>query len=271
MDRPTIALLTDFGDRDFFVASMKGVIIGINPDVRLVDIGHLIPSYSPETAAFQLWAVRSFFRPGTIFLTVVDPGVGTQRKVLLAATRAGYYYVAPDNGILSMVLREDPPRSLHWVSECRYALPHVSRTFEGRDRMAPAAAWLSRGIPCEKFGPECVSYIELETPGPQKRKDRLIGSIIYIDTFGNAITNLPGEWIEEWSDGAAQELICMIGKEEVPLGKSYADAADGAPLFLEGSMSLMEIAVCRGSAAERWQLRIGDEFTVLKRKAEADP
>jgi S-adenosylmethionine hydrolase len=261
--RPVIALLSDFGESDYFVASMKAVMLGINPDLRFIDITHRLPAFDPAAAAFVLWAAFRYFPKGTIFLAVVDPGVGTARKVLVAETGDGYFFVAPDNGILTRVLKQDPPRRLHALTERAYALSEPTRTFEGRDRMAPAAAWLSRGVDCDDFGPRCVSYVMLETKGPRRTKRGLRGRIIYTDAFGNAITDIPEAWVRDLMGEDTPGPSCLVGKERIPLKGSYSEAARGDPLCLIGSVGLIEIAVREGSAVKRLGLRIGDRVAVV--------
>ncbi len=143
--RPLIALLTDFGSADHYAGTMKGVMAGICPDATLIDITHDIPPHDVTAGALELAAAYRFFPVGTIFLAVVDPGVGSARRGLAVDT-GDYRFVAPDNGVLTVVSRETPPKKVVELTERRYARPTVSRTFEGRDRFAPAAAWLAKGI-----------------------------------------------------------------------------------------------------------------------------
>jgi S-adenosyl-L-methionine hydrolase (adenosine-forming) len=149
--RPIIALLSDFGVRDHYVAAMKGTILGICPDACLVDITHDIPPQEVGAAALELAACYRAFPPGTIFLAVVDPGVGSTRRAM-AASAGGYLFVAPDNGLLSPVLQQDPSASAVELTSSRYAAASISRTFEGRDRFAPAAAWLAAGVALDALG-----------------------------------------------------------------------------------------------------------------------
>ena len=150
MARPVIALLTDFGSQDHYAGTLKGVILGICPDVTLVDISHEVPPHDVLAGALELSASYRYFPAGTIFLAVVDPGVGSPRRGL-AADAGDYRFIAPDNGVLTAVLDEHPPKRIVELSDRRYALPTVSRTFEGRDRFAPAAAWLAKGIDLSAF------------------------------------------------------------------------------------------------------------------------
>src|SRR5260370_3635342 len=166
MARPVIALLTDFGTRDHYAGTMKGVVLGICPDAALVDISHEVPAHDVLAGALELAASYRYFPPGTIFLAVVDPGVGSTRRGI-AAEAGGFKFVAPDNGVLTAVLDEHPPRRAVELSERRYARPTVSRTFEGRDRFAPAAAWLAKAIKLPALPPSARPLPHLTIPYPQ--------------------------------------------------------------------------------------------------------
>src|SRR5207244_2039878 len=165
MARPVIALLTDFGVRDHYAGTMKGVILGICPDVTLVDISHEVPPHDVLAGALELAASYQYFPSGTIFLVVVDPGVGSARRGV-AVDVGDYKFVAPDNGVLSLVLDGHPPKRVVELSERRYARPTVSRTFEGRDRFAPAAAWLAKGVDLAALGRSAGSLHHLHVPKP---------------------------------------------------------------------------------------------------------
>src|SRR5215510_12004926 len=163
MAKPLIALLTDFGSRDHYVGVMRGVVLAINPDVTLVDISNDLPAHDIGFAALELAATYKYFPVGTVFLVVVDPGVGTQRRGI-AAEAGDWRFVAPDNGVLTGVFQETPPKRVVELTERRYARPTVSRTFEGRDRFAPAAAWLSKGVQLSVFGRPVTDYVLLDLP-----------------------------------------------------------------------------------------------------------
>src|SRR5438093_8402172 len=172
MSRPVIALLTDFGTRDHYAGTMKGVALGICPDATLVDISHDLPPHDVLAAALELGASYKYFPLGTIFLVVVDPGVGSARRGI-AAEAGDYKFVAPDNGVLSLALDEHAPKRVVELTERKYARPTVSRTFEGRDRFAPAAAWLAKGIELAALGRSAGAIQKLEIPKPQIAADRL--------------------------------------------------------------------------------------------------
>src|SRR6266849_2469089 len=170
MARPVIAFLTDFGTRDHYAGTMKGVTLGICPDATLVDISHDLPPQDVLAGALELAASYRYFPPGTIFLVVVDPGVGSTRRGI-AAEAGDFKFVAPDNGVLTAVLDEHPPRRAVELSERRYARPTVSRTFEGRDRFAPAAAWLAKGIELTALGRPVGAIFRLGLPHPLVEDD----------------------------------------------------------------------------------------------------
>ena len=189
MARPVIALLTDFGTRDHYAGAMRGVALGICPDATLVDITHDVEPQDVLGGALELAAAFKYFPAGTTFLAVVDPGVGSSRRGL-AAEAGGYKFVAPDNGLLTMVFREAPPKRVVELTERRYARPTVSRTFEGRDRFAPAAAWLAKGIDLTALGRPLTAWHVLDIPEPTVAEGRIAGEVLRVDRFGNLVTNI---------------------------------------------------------------------------------
>ncbi len=255
--------MTDFGEDDFFVASLKGVILKINPSARIVDITHRIPSFNLEAASFVLSSSFRYFPPQTIFLVVVDPGVGSARKILLAETR-DYYFIAPDNGILTLALQEEKVDKLREVTNDKYFLPEQSRTFEGRDRMAPVAAWISRGISCEEFGPELISYKRLRPRKPQIKGKKIFGSVLYEDKFGNLITNISSDWLNRLQEmtGNARFVLSVKGHKISSFVQSYSSVKKGELLFLAGSVGTVEIAAGLESAAQKLKAKVGDEVTI---------
>src|SRR5215216_256984 len=178
--RPVIALLTDFGTRDHYAGTMKGVILNICPDATLVDITHDVPAHDVLDGSLQLAAAARYFPSGTIFLAVVDPGVGSARRGI-AAEAGEYRFVAPDNGILTAVFRDIAPRRVVELTERRYARPTISRTFEGRDRFAPAAAWLAKGIQLTALGRTVSDHHQLDMPAAHAADGRLRGTVVLVD------------------------------------------------------------------------------------------
>src|SRR5499426_1613990 len=176
MARPVIALLTDFGTRDHYAGTMKGVALAICPDATLVDISHEIPAHDVLAGALELAASYRYFPSGTVFLVVVDPGVGSTRRGI-AADAGDYKFVAPDNGVLTVVFDEHPPKRVVELTERKYARPTVSRTFEGRDRFAPAAAWLAKGIELSALGRPAGGVQKLDIPRAAIEGDRIAGLV----------------------------------------------------------------------------------------------
>ena len=263
MARPVIALLTDFGTRDHYAGTMKGVALGICPDAAIVDITHDIPPHDVLGGALELAASYKYFPPGTVFLAVVDPGVGTQRRGI-AGDAAGYRFVAPDNGLLTLVFKESAPRRVVELTERRYARPTVSRTFEGRDRFAPAAAWLAKGIELTGLGRTLSSWHTLAVAEPAMTDNEVAGEVLRVDRFGNLVTNIERKVFERFAGGAGIEIAA--GSHAVDrLVATYAETEPGSVCALFGSSDHLEIAVNGGSAAERLGLVRGARITITKR------
>jgi S-adenosyl-L-methionine hydrolase (adenosine-forming) len=253
MPRPVIALLTDFGTHDHYAGSMKGVALGICPDLTLVDITHEVPPHDVLAGALALAACFRDFPSGTIFLVVVDPGVGSSRRGI-AADAGEYRFVAPDNGVLTLALEAAPARKIVELTERRYARPTVSRTFEGRDRFAPAAAWLARGIELSALGRPAGAIHRLDVPRPAIAPDRLSGEVIRVDRFGNLITNIDRKIFDTLAEGGALEI--RVGAHAVVrVVSTYADVGAGEVCALFGSSDHLEVAVNGSSAAS--QLDVG--------------
>jgi S-adenosylmethionine hydrolase len=257
---PVIALLTDFGTRDHYVGAMRGVALGICPDATLADITHDIPPQDVLAGALELAAAFTYFPQGTVFLCVVDPGVGSSRRGI-AAEAGGYTFVAPDNGLLTMVFREAPPARVVELTERKYARPDVSRTFEGRDRFAPAAAWLAKGVELTALGPPLTHWQTLDVPAPRMDSAHLRGVVLRVDRFGNLVTNIERRRFEEFAAG--RRIQIAIADQPVPkVVATYAEADAGSICALFGSSDHLEIAVSSGSAAERLGLTRGAEVVV---------
>ena len=262
MARPVIALLTDFGTRDHYAGTMKGVALGICPDVTLVDISHDIAPHDVLGGALELAAAYRYFPAGTIFLVVVDPGVGSARRGI-AAESGDYRFVAPDNGVLTAVLDEHTPKRVVELTERKYARATVSRTFEGRDRFAPAAAWLAKGIDLGAFGRSAGAIQRLDIPKPEIVDGRIDGQVLRVDRFGNLITNIDRRAFETLAGGG---LDIRIGPHQVArVVATYADASPGEICALFGSTDHLEISANGASAAEALDLRRGAPVHVARR------
>ena len=262
MARPVIALLTDFGTRDHYAGTMKGVVLGICPDVTLVDISHDVPAHDVLAGALELAAAVPYFPSGTIFLAVVDPGVGSSRRGI-AAEVGDFRFVAPDNGVLTAVLDEHPARRIVELTERKYARPTVSRTFEGRDRFAPAAAWIAKGIDLPALGRPASAIHRLEIPQPLVESDRIDGEVVRVDHFGNLITNIRRKTFEQLAAGPLD--IRIAGHQVHRVVSTYADATAGEVCALFGSTDHLEIAVSGASAAEALDLQRGAAVHVARR------
>ena len=261
--RPVIALLSDFGSRDHYAGTMKGVMLGICPDVTFTDLTHDVPAHDVLEGALQLAAAFRYFPAGTIFLAVVDPGVGSARRGIAADT-GDYRFVAPDNGVLTAVFREAAPKRVVELTERRYARPTVSRTFEGRDRFAPAAAWLAKGIQLTALGRPVADYHRIDIPAPEVGDDVLRGVVLRVDRFGNLVTNIDRRTFETFSRGAGVQIVAS-GQAVDRLVATYADIPDGAVCALFGSTDHLELAANAGSAADR--LLLGRSAVVEVRHA----
>ena len=262
MARPVIALLTDFGTRDHYAGTMKGVVLGICPDATLVDITHDIAAHDVLGGALELAASYKYFPAGTIFLVVVDPGVGSARRGL-AAEAGDYKFVAPDNGVLTAVFDEHPPRKVVELSERKYARPTVSRTFEGRDRFAPGAAWLAKGIDLGALGRPAVGFHRLEIPKPILDEQQIVGEVLRVDRFGNLVTNIDRRTFDRLT---GQTLEIRAGGHAVAkVVSTYADVSAGEVCALFGSSDHLEVAANGSSAAALLALERGAPVTISRR------
>ena len=262
MARPVIGLLTDFGTRDHYAGTMKAVILGICPEATLVDITHDIPAHDMLTATLELAASYKYFPTGTIFLVVVDPGVGSARRGIAADT-GEYRFVAPDNGVLTAVLKETPARRVVELTERRYARATVSRTFEGRDRFAPAAGWLAKGIDLSALGRSAGSIHHIAIPAPQIEGEVLTGEVLRVDRFGNLVTNIDRKMFDKFANADGIEISAATHR----IGRvvaTYAEASADEVCALFGSTDHLEIAVNAGNASDRLNLSRGAPVTIRK-------
>ena len=262
MGRPVIALLTDFGTRDHYAGTMKGVALGVCPDATLVDISHEVPPHDVLAGALELAACYRYFPAGAIFLVVVDPGVGSSRRGI-AADAGDFKFVAPDNGVLTMVLDETPPRKVVELTERRYARPTVSRTFEGRDRFAPAAAWLAKGIELTALGRPAAGIQRLAIAQPIVQADRIDGEVLRVDRFGNLITNIDRRTFDQLAGGALDILVGGLAVSRVV--STYADAPPLEVCALFGSTDHLEVAANGASAAGELGAGRGAAVQILRR------
>ena len=259
---PIITLTTDFGTRDPFVGAMKGVILGIAPGARLVDLTHEIAPHDVLEGALALEAAAGFFPPGTVHLAVMDPGVGSSRRPLAVAAQ-GQFFVGPDNGLFSFALAGQG-----WSAVCleaaAYRPPRVSRTFHGRDVFAPAAAHLALGTPLPNFGRAVTDPVLIPWPTARRQGDGLVGEVVHADRFGNLVTSVRAADLEAL--GPAEALVVELEGEEVgSIVGCFADIPAGGAGALVGGSDRLEIAVREGSAAASTGARRGSRISVRKR------
>jgi S-adenosylmethionine hydrolase len=249
-----VTFTTDFGTRDWFAGTMKGVLAGLAPGARVVDLTHEIPPGDVYAAAFSLLCSYRFFPPGTIHLVVVDPGVGSDRKALAVRT-AQYVFVGPDNGVLSWALRSELVLDVRLLENRDYFLAPVSNTFHGRDVFSPVAAHLARGASFESVGSSVGSFVRLDWWEPVHTGGKVEGRIIHIDRFGNGITNIPNP-----DNGFKAQLIGRLETNRVwklPCKAFYQAVPVSAPVVVPGSTGYVEVAVNGGSAEKVLQLKRG--------------
>lgn len=260
--RPIVALLTDFGTRDHYAGVMKGVVLSLCPDATLVDVTHELPVHDITAAAYHLAATYKYFPPGTIFVTVVDPGVGSARRGV--AVEAGdWKFVAPDNGVLTLVVRETAVKTAVELTERRYARPTITRTFEGRDRFAPAAAWLAKGTAMTALGRPAHDLVQLDLPVLEETRESIAGAVVRVDRFGNAVSNIDRKTFEKLASGRSVAIVAG-GKPVERIVATYAEIGEGEVCALFGSTDHLEIAARSVSAAELRGLAFGSPVSVRR-------
>lgn len=259
--RPIIALFTDFGVRDAYVAQMKGVILSINADLTVMDLNHETAVFDVRRAAYLLEASSRYLPAGSIVVTVVDPGVGTARRPVLCGTRSGRWFVGPDNGVFTHVLAEQGLREAYELAETAYFLPQVSATFHGRDVFGPVAAHLASGVPAARFGPRLETLITFPVNLPRVVGQAVVGEIVHIDHFGNLVTNVTPDLLAGLEVG--QDLSCTIDERRwtVPFCATYGTQARGRLVALISSGGTLEIARTQGEAAAHLNAPVGTRIT----------
>jgi S-adenosylmethionine hydrolase len=258
--RPLISLTTDFGAGSPYVAQMKGVILSRCREIDLIDITHAIAPQNIREAMVVLADVTPRFPAGTIHVAVVDPGVGTARRLIYAEI-ADQRYLAPNNGLLSLLAASNPPRRVIALENPQYWLPQPSRTFHGRDILAPVAAHLASGLDPAVLGPIVETIELLDCPRPRVTSDQVAGEVIYVDSFGNLITNIHREEVAALGEPRRLTVACR-DREIRGIVPTYAAALPGELLALFDSQGRLEIAVAGGSAAQRLSAGVGDVVTV---------
>ena len=257
--RPVIALLTDFGLKDSFVGVLKGVMLGIAPDAQLIDITHAIAPQHVASGAWTLAISYRYFPSGTVFACIVDPGVGSSRRPI--ALHAGdWYFVGPDNGLFSTILREQPVHEVVALANPAYQLPQVSTTFHGRDIFAPAAAHLAMGLALSELGPRLdpATLQTLPENDATRSASTVQGRVAHIDTYGNTITNIPSTLVPDLFSSPNVEMTFPVQQvsvtqrrhffSEQPVGNEGAEGAD-APFLYVASSGYVAVAINGGNAA----------------------
>ncbi len=257
-----ITLLTDFGN--FYPASMKGVILGIYPAANIVDITHDIPRYDLRAGAFVLMSCVRYFPSGTVHIAVVDPGVGTQRRSIAARSESRHYgvhyFIGPDNGLLIPAARSIGEPEVYEITNNRLFNPEVSSTFHGRDIFASVGAHISKGMDICEVGERTSDFVELDFGAGRKKGKTLEGIVIYIDAFGNIVTNIQSDLVD-----LPQDDMVEIDEKQVPFKRSYGFCEEGKPLILIGSHGFLEIAVNKGNAADFFDKKPGDLILINKK------
>ncbi|MBX5455986.1 MAG: SAM-dependent chlorinase/fluorinase [Thermogemmatispora sp.] len=267
---PVIALMTDFGLRDGFVGIMKGVIAGIVPQAQLIDISHEIAAQNVAAGAWLLSTAYRYFPAGSVFLCVVDPGVGSQRRAI--ALEAGdWFFVGPDNGLFSYVLAEQPLRQVVALENPAYRLPAVSTTFHGRDIFAPAAAHLARGVPLADFGPLLTpdSLQRLDLSQPRREGGRIEARVIYIDHFGNLVTSIPLTLVPDLFTAPGVRLLIPGRHLTIERRQPFfaGEAGEGEPFVYSDSAGYVGVAIRNGNAAATLGIAVGEAVTLVIEEA----
>lgn len=258
-----ISLLTDFGVDDEYVGVMKGVILSINPAAVIVDISHRVEPQGILQAAFLAKSTYRFFPENTIHVIVVDPGVGSDRAIL-AYEREKHIFIAPDNGVLTLLLDETGDGKAVLINNSDYFLKPVCQTFHGRDIVAPVAAYLSRGTAMAEFGPalDLKEIIRLPIPEARFTAGTIVGSVISIDHFGNLITNIDLKLLTQYGISEKKAMIVIGDVTLKGVMPHYVSAKTGHPLVVTGSRGYLEIAVNKGSAQAKFNVAIGDTVRI---------
>lgn len=265
LDKPIITLTTDFGLKDPFAGLMKGVIVGINPDARIVDITHNIQRHNVFEASQVLAMSYKYFPSTTIHVAVVDPSVGSMRRPLLVVTE-DHYFIGPDNGIFSPIFEDLKSTffKVYHITASHYYLPISGSTFHGRDIFAPVAAWLSKGVESHKMGEQIDDYIKIPAPKSVTSADNTItGEIIVIDNFGNAISNITRDDLAKLADvESGDKFRVTYNKETLPLVHYYAENENDGLKAIINSFGHLELFAFRGSASEKYNIKIANKVTV---------
>jgi S-adenosyl-L-methionine hydrolase (adenosine-forming) len=258
---PIVTLTTDFGLRDPFVGIMKGVILGICPEARLVDLTHEITPHAVREGSLALESAWRFFPPGSVHLAVIDPGVGSARRAIGIQVNS-HCFVGPDNGLFTFAVAAGGWSAVS-IERCAYRFPEVSQTFHGRDVFAPAAAHLASGLPLERLGPSIKDPVRLPLPGCRMEGDELVGEVVGSDRFGNLLTSVTADRLRELARHGPV-AVELAGRAVGPVAASYEEGAEGVPTAIIGSSGRLEIFVRRGRALNVLDARPGAPVRVRR-------
>lgn len=260
--RPIVTLTTDFGTNDHFVGAVKGVILDIVPEAAIVDISHAVQAFDVLDGALTISQAYTYFPTGTVHMVVVDPGVGTTRRPIIASSD-GYHFVAPDNGVLSMVYAREERIHVRHITSDHYFRQPISSTFHARDVFAPVAGYLAKMVDSHKFGDEVEDYVRFAAPKPKPSGDnRIRGVVLKVDRFGNLITNITPEDLPALFAGKAGFKITVGSKEISEIRTAYAEGAPGEVFGILGSMGYLEIVANRAAAAQLTGAGKGSEVSI---------
>ncbi|MFZ0805829.1 MAG: SAM-dependent chlorinase/fluorinase [Candidatus Sulfotelmatobacter sp.] len=268
--RPIITLTTDFGLNDHYVGTMKGVILDIVPEAAIVDISHAVQAYDVLDGAIAISQTYSYFPTGTVHLVVVDPGVGTTRRPIIASSD-GYHFVAPDNGVLSMVYAKEERIHVRHITSEHYFRQPVSSTFHGRDVFAPVAAYLAKMVDSHKFGDEIEDYVRFAAPRPKPAgENRIRAVVLKVDRFGNLITNITPQDVPALFESNAGAFKIVVGSREITsIHSTFAEGEPGEVFGILGSMGYLEIVANRAAAAQLTGAGKGSEVSIVLGEAAA--
>lgn len=251
-----VTLITDFRTSDGYMGAVFGVLKSINPDVDIITIASNIPPADIRKASRVLASSYRFYPTGTIHMVVVDPTVGADRRALLISD-GSYFFLGPDNGVLTPVLKDTPNCKCYSITNEKYRLATGSETFQGRDLFAPVASYLTLGVPPDEFGSEINDPVKIEYPEPEIIGNDIIGKVIDIDSFGNLVTNIPSEMVDR------DVTIVICGRTIKGLSRSYADVLEKQPLTYIGSSGYLEVAINKGNAANYFGALILEEIKLI--------
>jgi S-adenosylmethionine hydrolase len=262
--RPIITLTTDFGTNDHFVGVMKGVILDIVPEAAIVDICHSVQPFDVLDGALTISQAYSYFPSRTVHIVVVDPGVGTARRPLLVSSDK-YHFIAPDNGVLSLVYARETRLHVRHITSDHYFLQPLSNTFHARDIFSPVAAYLAKEVDALKFGDEIEEYIKFSAPKPKAvEPNRLRGVVLKVDRFGNLITNITPQDAPMLFGSGPKAFKIVVGKSEITeIRTAYAEGAPNEVIAIMGSMGFLEIAANRAPAAQLTGVGKGAEVSII--------